>query len=77
MARAKPPTRDQVEADLLDVAEQIAAAEQNRDALYERRADLFRAGRALDPPITQAALAAAAGVSETAVITALKKAPAA
>jgi DNA-binding GntR family transcriptional regulator len=67
-------SKAQVLADLRRVSARIAKAEAARDDGYERRAELFVEGRALDEKITQRQLAEAAGVSETIVIKALNRA---
>jgi hypothetical protein len=64
-------------AQLRDVREQMDRAELERSQLYEARLDLFQQARAADPPISHRAIAEAAGVSEPAVIQALRKANAA
>lgn len=43
-----------------------------RERLFELRRDVFRAGRALTPPVTHAAMGRAAGVTEVLVINQIK-----
>lgn len=57
-----------------DLRVRIEAVEAERDALYAARLAAFIEGRSRQPAITQRALAERAGVSEVAVIQALKKA---
>lgn len=59
---------------VLDELATIAARLAENDGLYARRLELFAEGRAMVPPILQRELAAAAGVTETAVTKELKRA---
>lgn len=61
-------------AHLDDLRVRIVEVEAERDALYAARLAAFIEGRSRQPAITQRALAERAGVSEVAVIQALKKA---
>lgn len=69
-----PEERDAIKAELGQVADELATVNATSTELYARRLALLLAGRALQPPITQRELAAAAGVSEEAVIQVLRKA---
>lgn len=66
-------TADQVLADLAAIRAEMAPIEDKRTELYARRLAVFAEARRLTPPVTQLALADAAGISEVAVINQLKK----
>jgi hypothetical protein len=67
-------TAAQVLADLRRNKKTIDGIEEKRTDAYQRRAELFAEGRTLDAgKVTQRELAEAAGVSETIVISAVKK----
>lgn len=72
---APPRTKAKVLAEVRRTASRLAAIEARRDELYDRRLRLIHEARALDDRATQRELAEAAGVSETVIINALKKAP--
>lgn len=74
MTHASDTTVDRARllAEIGSVAAAIDETNARRAELYRRRAALFRVGRSLDPPITNPDLGAAAGVSEVAVIQALR-----
>jgi hypothetical protein len=69
---ASANSRDEAEryiiAELSLLATKLRAVEQERDALYERRRELYNLGRALDPPVTGSSMARAAGVSDAALV---------
>lgn len=66
--------RDTLERELQHVARQLRKTLDRQEQLYEQRTALLRAGRALDPPITQSRLAALVGATEEAVTQVLRKA---
>ena len=66
--------RARIADEVIRVAGELRVVDAERTRLFAERLDLWLAGRALDPPITQRELAALAGVTEPAVIQALKKA---
>lgn len=66
-------TREELLAGVASVAARIAETEGTLADLLDERAVLFTAGRDMDPPITNQALADAAGVSDVAVLTAVRK----
>lgn len=66
--------RDALLAELAEVGEMIRTTETALTGLYSRRLALFRVARRLDPPVTQRVLGDAAGITEVAVIAAIKKA---
>lgn len=67
-------TEDDVLEELREVGAAIAEAEPALAELFRRRLALFQEGTALDPPIVYRRLGEAAGVAETAVQAALRKA---
>jgi hypothetical protein len=66
-------TAEDVLAELAQLAEGIALDAQALDAKYARRLAVYQEARALDPPLTFGRVAAAAGVTEVAVIQSLRK----
>lgn len=72
MGRSKVPTRDEIVAELEAIRDRLAEVPN----LYDRRLHLFQQARQLNPPILQRELAAAAGVTETAVTKELRRAEA-
>lgn len=66
-------TAEDVLAELAELAEGIALDSQALDAKYARRLAVYQEARALDPPLTFGKVAAAAGVTEVAVIQSLRK----
>lgn len=66
--------QEAVLAELVEIRDRLAANVVSDAADRDRRLELFREGQALDPKITQAALAEAAGISEPAVTQTLRKA---
>lgn len=77
MTAPAEPDHDE-RAQILDGLRRLAAdltmLEAARTRMYARRTALWLEGRSLDRPITQRELAAASGITEPAVIQALKKA---
>lgn len=71
-AAAVPADREQAEAyilaELASYAAELADIDARRQALYERRADLYSIGRGLEPPVAAARMARAAGVSPAALV---------
>lgn len=59
---------DDILNELRTIGPEIAATSTALSRLYDRRVDLFREARTLDPPIPNRDVAAAAGVSEVAVM---------
>lgn len=72
-AEPLPDTADAIDAELRAVVARRAGLVERADALIRRRDALFLAGRALDPPMSYASMARAAGVSDVAVINACKR----
>jgi K+/H+ antiporter YhaU regulatory subunit KhtT len=66
-------TEAEVLAELAEVRAAIDRSEPELMGLYERRRQLYREGRNLEPKVTQKRLADTAGVTEAAVIAALRK----
>lgn len=66
--------RAEILAGLQALAADLTMLEAARTAMYGRRLDLWLRGRALARPLTQRQLAEASGITEPAVIQALKKA---
>lgn len=66
--------RDELMAELDQVADRLDVVEAERTELYARRLAIFQRARAIDPPVTQRELAERARVTEPAVIQALRKA---
>ena len=59
---------------ILDRLREIAVGLEERKGLYEERDKLFLAARGLNPPIIYGELGEAAGISQEAVIQAVRKA---
>lgn len=68
-----PRSEAAILSDIEAVHAEIVTHETALDALYPRRADLFREGRALDPPISFRRLGDHAGVKDEAVRNAVNK----
>lgn len=68
-----PDSADAIDAELRAVVERRAGLLERANGLIRRRDALFLAGRALDPPMSYASMARAAGVSDVAVINACKR----
>ena len=66
-------TRDEVVQELAANAAKATEAQTRLDGLRSYRLDLFHAGKALDPPLTNRELAEAAGVTEWNVMKVLRK----
>lgn len=66
-------SKARVLADVRSTAKMIQRVEAKRDDLYARRAELFHEARTIEDRATYAALADAAGVSETIVSNTIKK----
>lgn len=78
---AEAPALDKLDAETLlgllrRMAARIAEQETVLADLYSERTQVFCALRDLDPPVTQRVIAEAAGVSDVAVIAAIRKAKA-
>lgn len=66
--------RDLLLAELSAITAELAEVGARRAELYGQRLAVFQRARQLDPPITQRELGARAGVTEVAVIQALRQA---
>lgn len=75
MAMTAARTAEQALGELAELREQITPRDAELMALYERRRALYAELRAMDPPVTQRRIAEVAGVTEAAVIAALRKPP--
>lgn len=69
----EPDSAAAILADLAVVRARLELVEDERDALYADRLALFWAGRCVDPPVHQRAMADVLGVTEVAVTQALAK----
>ncbi len=67
-----PQNRDEATVAILTeldtLATRLAELEQERDALYARRRELYVRGRGMKPPVSGAAMARAARVSDAALV---------
>jgi hypothetical protein len=66
------PDRAEAEASILaelaSMADELTDIEARRTWLYDRRRELYVRGRAMVPPVSGAAMAKAAGVSDAALV---------
>ena len=69
-------TRDELLAELAQIAAELEPVVPKVDRLYARRRELFLEGQAMVPPIFQKDLARAAGVEVGAVTACIRKAKA-
>lgn len=74
MSAIETDERVLIKAELAEVQRQIDVCDEETAANYGRRLALVERGRALDPPMTVAEMAAAAGVNPDALRQALNKA---
>lgn len=72
-ADARERTPDDVLAELTAVAAQLTLHNAILTDLYAQRDRLYCEARAFTPPVTQKRMAAAAGMSEVAVVASLRK----
>lgn len=73
MSRKAKRNADEVCTEVQTVSERIAALTTEAEELYAQRLGLYHEARSLEPPVTHARLATAAGVTEDAVAAALRK----
>lgn len=65
--------RDAILSALIGIRAELEAGKARSDQLYAERLELYQAGQALRPPLTQREMAEATGVSEVNVTAQLRK----